>query len=76
MADSQQIDIDFPKTGELVVHVNPDDTVSLTEIELASLIVEIVGSDVILINPVTGARIIFPDLAIYILSRGISKILP
>jgi hypothetical protein len=68
MADSQQIDIDFPKTGELVVHVNPDDIVSLTEIELANLVVEIVGSDVVLINPETGARIVFPDLALYIFS--------
>jgi hypothetical protein len=63
MADSQQIDIDFPKTGELVVHVNPDDTVSLTEIELANLVVEIVCYYVILINPETGARIIFPDIS-------------
>ena len=68
MADSHQINIDFPETGELVVHVNPGDSVSLDHIDLAMILVEIVGSDVILVDPDTQARIVFPDLALYIFS--------
>ena len=68
MADSHQINIDFPEAGELVVHVNPGDSVSLDHIDLAMILVEIVGSDVILVNPDTQARIVFPDLALYIFS--------
>ena len=68
MAESQQINIDFPASGELVVHVNPGDIVALDQIDLNMILVEIVGSDVILIDPDTQARIIFPDLALYIFS--------
>ena len=78
MVDGQPVEIEektvkFPEDGKTeVVHVEPQQKIMLEGVDLEMMKVDIVGDDIIISNPATGARIVFVGLALLLFEEDVA----
>lgn len=53
-----------------IVHLAPGDSFSINGIDYASSQIEIIGSDIIILNPENGGKIILPGLGLFLFDEG------
>ncbi len=65
------ITVSMPQAGQQIrVDVKPGESVSLSDIDLSAVKIDIVGPDVVMSDPATGAQIFFPGLALIMFSES------
>jgi len=71
--NSRQIDLEMPENGETIaVSIGPNSTINLNQIDLEKSNVDIVGSDLIISNPDSGAQIVLLGMALYMFDEELS----
>ena len=69
----KSIKVSMPKPGQVsVINVEPGEEINLENIDLENADVDIVGDDVVIADPETGARLVFSGMALLMFDESVA----